>query len=101
MDCSVILAKHSSRQLFRDIVDWIRKRAILLQTVEVVFVHETKLESVFQEGVMWLSMRLVVASLATFSIGVSWLGAQQPPDARNTQKDSPAGKVAWQYDTGG
>jgi hypothetical protein len=50
---------------------------------------------------MWLSMRLVLASLAMFSIGVSWLGAQQPPDARNTQKDSPAGKVAWQYDTGG
>ena len=49
---------------------------------------------------MWLSRRLIV-KLALFSIGVAWLGAQQQPDARTAQIESPAGKVAWQYDTGG
>jgi hypothetical protein len=50
---------------------------------------------------MWLSSRLRVVKLAMFSIGVAWLGAQQLPDAQSTQKESPAGKVAWQYNTGG
>ena len=34
-------------------------------------------------------------------IGVPSLGAQQLPDVQKTQKEAPAGKVAWQYNTGG
>jgi hypothetical protein len=49
---------------------------------------------------MWCSMRLVAASFVMFLIGVSPLQTQQPLDTVNT-RESPAGKIAWQYDTGG
>jgi hypothetical protein len=49
---------------------------------------------------MRLSMWLIVAGLALFSMSVSRLGAQQPHDGADIQKTT-VGKIAWQYDTGG
>jgi len=46
-------------------------------------------------------MRFVVAGLVTFWIVVFSLEAQQQPDTPKAQQDSPAGKIAWQYDTAG
>jgi hypothetical protein len=48
-----------------------------------------------------LSVRLLGAGLVTFWIGVSLLEAQQAPDTQKAQLDSPAGKIAWQYNTNG
>jgi len=50
---------------------------------------------------VWHSIRLVVAGLVTFWVGVSSFDVQQPADTQKAQPDSPAGKIAWQYDTGG
>ncbi len=50
---------------------------------------------------MRLSMRLIVAGLVLLRMSVAWLGAQQPHDSGDIQKESTAGKIAWQYDTGG
>jgi hypothetical protein len=46
-------------------------------------------------------MRLILAGLVLLCMGVAWLGAQQPHDGGDTQKESNAGKITWQYDTGG
>ncbi len=50
---------------------------------------------------MRFSMRLIVAGLVLLCMGVAWVGAQQPHDGGDIQKESTAGKIAWQYDTGG
>jgi hypothetical protein len=52
----------------------------------------------------WSLLLLGTVVISTFAlpqnIGVASVGAQQLP-AQNTQKEAPAGKVAWQYNTGG
>jgi hypothetical protein len=51
---------------------------------------------------MRFSMRLIVAGLVLLCMmGVAWLGARQPQDSGDIQKESTAGKIVWQYDTGG
>jgi hypothetical protein len=50
---------------------------------------------------MRFSMRLIVAGLALLCMGVAWLGARHPQDSGDIQKESTAGKIVWQYDTGG
>jgi hypothetical protein len=50
---------------------------------------------------MRFSMRLIVAGLVLLCMGVAWLGARRPHDSGDIQKESTAGKIAWQYDTGG
>lgn len=50
---------------------------------------------------MRFSMRLIVAGLVLLCSGVAWLGARQPQDSGDIQKESTAGKIVWQYDTGG
>lgn len=50
---------------------------------------------------MRLSIRMMVAGFVLLSTGAAWVGAQQPHDRGDTQKESTAGKIAWQYDTGG
>jgi hypothetical protein len=47
---------------------------------------------------MRFSMRLIVAGLVVLCMGVAW---QQPHNGGDIQKESTAGKIAWQYDTGG
>jgi hypothetical protein len=32
---------------------------------------------------------------------IAWLGARQPHHSGDIQRESTAGKIAWQYDTGG
>jgi hypothetical protein len=49
---------------------------------------------------MRFSMRLIVAGLVLLCMGIAWLGARQPHDSDNIQIEI-AGKIAWQYDTGG
>ena len=46
-------------------------------------------------------MRLSVAGLVLICMGVVWLGAQQPHYSGDIRRESTAGKIAWQYDTGG
>jgi hypothetical protein len=50
---------------------------------------------------MRFSMRLIVAGLVLLCMGVAWLGARQPQGSGEIQKGSTAGKIVWQYDTGG
>jgi len=50
---------------------------------------------------MRFSMRLLIARLVLPCMGVAWLGAQQPHGSGDVQTESTAGKIAWQYDTGG
>jgi hypothetical protein len=50
---------------------------------------------------MRFSMRLMVAGLVVLCMAVAWLGARQPHDSGDMQNESTAGKIAWQYDTGG
>ena len=50
---------------------------------------------------MRFSTRLIVAGLVVLCMGVARLGAQQPHNGGDIQKESTAGKIAWQYDTGG
>jgi len=51
--------------------------------------------------IVWRSMRLAATGLVTLWIGVPSLAPQQLADAQKAQQDSSAGKIAWQYDTGG
>jgi hypothetical protein len=50
---------------------------------------------------MRFPMRLIVAGPVLLCIGIDWLGVRQPYDSANIQTESIAGKIAWQYDTGG
>ena len=50
---------------------------------------------------MRLSMRLIFVGFVAFAMGGTWLGAQQPHDDGDILRESTAGKIAWQYDTGG